>query len=634
MCGITGWYDPADVGADRQRRLLRMCDAIRHRGPDDEGQIVDGAVALGVRRLSIIDIAGGHQPMTSADGRVSIVFNGEIYNHQELRQALKAKGRAFQTTSDTEVVLALYEREGLDCVHKLNGMFAIAIHDRTSGELHLIRDRLGVKPLYYHLAGNRLTFGSEIKAILAGLDRIPDVDPQAIWDYLTFRFVPSPGTIWRDIAKLPPAHRLTIGPRHAAPKIERYWDIPAGAPRWKERDADIIARFGELLRDAVHLRMLADVPVGILLSGGLDSSVVAAMAARESGRLTTFSVGFRDRPDIDETPYARMMSQHLGTNHSEVFIGIDEFRDFLPELVYYTDEPLADLASIPLHYVCKLARRDVKVVLSGEGSDEILGGYSFDVWAKRWDEARAAQTGWRYRLPGTIGRMFFPGSEPDAIDLDLRRTATPLTMTNYLTSEEKRRMLLASPPWPDSLDHTRAGLQRIGKADTLDQALYTYCQDWLVEDLLMKADKMSMANSLELRTPFLDYRLVEFTARMPARLKVGKDQDDTYRTKLALRYTARNFVPPAIIDRPKLGFPVPAYDWLSGELQGWAREILLDPSARLGNWFDKRALGETVAAGTDMNAQMTERHRLWNFLILEIWLQRWLSANGSSPSPG
>jgi asparagine synthase (glutamine-hydrolysing) len=633
VCGITGWYDP-DNGPGREQRLQRMCDVIRHRGPDDEGQIIHGSVALGVRRLSILDIAGGHQPMTSGDGRISVVFNGEIYNHQELRQALKTQGRAFHSASDTEVVLALYEREGLDSVYKLNGMFAIAIHDRRSGELHLIRDRLGVKPLYYHFAGGRLTFGSEIKAILAGLDRKPEIDPRAIWDYLTFRFVPSPSTIWRDIAKLPPAHRLTIGPRHAAPKIERYWDIPAGAPRWREHDADIVARFGELLRDSVSLRMLADVPVGILLSGGLDSSVVAAMAARERGRLTTFSVGFKDRPEIDETPYARMMSQHLGTNHNEVFIGIDEFRDFLPELVYYTDEPLADLASVPLHYVCKLARRDVKVVLSGEGSDEILGGYSFDLWAKRWDDARAAQRGWRNRLPGAISRMFFQDFKPDASDLDLRQAAVPLTMTNYFTSEEKRQLFHAPLFWPDSLDPTRASLQRIGDAEPLDQALYAYCQDWLVEDLLMKADKMSMANSLELRTPFLDYRLVEYAARMPARLKAGRDRGCTYRTKLALRYAARDFVPQAVIDRPKLGFPVPAYEWLSGELQGWAAEILLDPSARLSDWFDKRALGETVAAGTDMNAQMTERHRLWNFLILEIWLQRWLTENGSSPSPG
>ena len=583
MCGIAGWSDPsAGDGAESRSRLKAMCDRIVHRGPDDDGYFIADGIALGMRRLSIVDLEGGHQPMQSADGQIQLVFNGEIYNHEALRRELNAGDFPCRTRSDTEVILRLYERDGMAAFHRLNGMFAIAIFDTHSDRLILVRDRLGVKPLYYAFDGQRLIFASEIKAILAALPKQPEINPRAVWDYLTFRFVPSPHTIWRGIAKLPPGHTLTIGrDRHTGPTIKRWWDMPRPSVQSKEKGAakneeQLVGAFSDLLQNAVDIRMRADVPVGILLSGGLDSSVVAALAAQSHPKLMTFSVAFDGADAIDERRFARLVAGHLGTDHHEVVIGERDFIDYLPAFVHATDEPLADLASIPLYYVSKLARQQVKVVLSGEGSDEILGGYNFDVWAKRWDEAAAEANRPRHRLT-----RFFSSTaleeEPDPGLLDLRRTAQPITMTSFMTSDEKRALLRSLPAYPDSLDSVRSALARYGDASPLSQVLYTYCQDWLVEDLLMKADKMSMANALELRTPFLDYRVVEMAATLPDALRVGRDGSGCYRTKRILREMASSLIPDQIISRPKMGFPVPVYEWLSDRLKPMAHERVASP---------------------------------------------------------
>lgn len=623
MCGIAGWLDP-ERGDDRgaEALLRRMCDTIIHRGPDDEGYFLAPTVALGMRRLAIVDIAGGHQPMSSPDGMVQIVFNGEIFNHDALRQEMIAEGARFQSRSDTEVVLRLFERHGLGGLDRLNGMFAIALWDARERRLTLIRDRMGVKPLYYAWDGRRLVFGSEIKAILAALPSRPAINPRAIWDYLTFRFVPPTHTMWEGIFKLPAGHSLQCGLAGSAPVIRRWWDMPQPA-RSPRSDADEIARFDALLTDATQLRMLADVPVGILLSGGLDSSVVAAKAAMKGPRIKTFSVAFQNEEAIDERRYARLVAQHLNADHHEVVIGEREFVDYLPEFAYHTDEPLADLASIPLHYVCRLARKDVTVVLSGEGSDEILGGYSFDSWAARWDEA-AEQAG---RARSFLDRLLQrPKPWVDPSLLDLRQAQQPLVMTSYMTSEEKRGLLADGADHPDSLDGMRQALARFGAGSPLSQALYVYCQDWLVEDLLMKADKMSMAASVELRTPFLDYRVVEAAARLPDRLRVGRGADSRYETKRILRMVARQAgLPSEIIDRPKMGFPVPVYGWLSGSLRGFAEDHLRARDTQLREWCDRSALSALVEQGTSPNASGTDRHKLWNTLILEIWLRRWQS---------
>jgi len=620
MCGIAGWFSTAPLPEpESQLRLKAMCDAIAHRGPDDDGYFVTDQVALGMRRLSIVDLQGGHQPMTSADGTIQLVFNGEIFNHTQLRSSMQSRGVRFQTSSDTEVILRLYEERGLQAFDELNGMFAIAIFDARDQSLLLVRDRLGVKPLYYSWDGRQLIFASEIKAIVTALEKPPSVNPRAVWDYLTFRYVPAPHTIWNGVSKLLPAHRLKISQGIPRPSIERWWALPRPA-RTAADDSTTVERFGSLLQNAVDIRMRADVPVGILLSGGLDSSVIAAMAAPSHPRLSTFSVAFEGAGHIDERKWAHLVATQLQTDHQDIVIGRKEFTDFLPDFVHYTDEPLADLASIPLYYVCKLARGNVKVVLSGEGSDEILGGYSFDVWAQRWDEAASANNLYQRAL-----RAVGAGSNPrfDQGLLDLRHALQPLTMTSYMTSEAKRHLLLDHSDMPDSLDGTRALLRDFGQASPLSQALFTYCQDWLVEDLLMKADKMSMANSLELRTPFLDYRVVEMASRLSDHWRVGRESDGRYSTKRILRHAAAKLVPSEIIARPKMGFPVPVYDWLSNELKPLAHDSLCSESTKLRTWFKADALAELVARGTAIDAANDDRHRLWNAMILELWFRRW-----------
>jgi asparagine synthase (glutamine-hydrolysing) len=630
MCGITGWFQLDIDEAERLPLLRRMCETIHHRGPDDQGLYVDRLVGLGIQRLSIVDLEGGHQPMASENGEVQVVFNGEIYNHVALRAELRRHGVAFRTVSDTEVILRLYEREGLRAFERMNGMFGVAIWDRRDATLHLVRDRLGVKPLYYAWTGRSLVFGSEIKAILASGHVEQTINPRAIWDYLTFRYVPAPETIWAGIRKLPPGHRLSVRAGTLQPEIARWWGLAMRTAGPATPDAEYEYEFAELFDDAVRLRMLADVPVGITLSGGLDSSAVAAAARAGGCNLKTFCVAFADSPETDELSRARQVANHLGADQQEIVIGRREFMDFLPDLVWYTDEPLADLASVPLYYVSKLARKNVKVVLSGEGSDEVFGGYTFDRWARYWDEAAQARSRarWASGRIGALAARVVPTvareRELAAAVCDQRQLAEPLTMTNYWSSADKTAMLRGNAAWPDSLDSVRAQLAHLGDQHPLNQALYVYCQDWLVEDLLMKADRMSMANSLELRTPFLDYRLVEWAGRLPTHLKVGPAANGVYRTKEVLRRYAAKRLPEAVITRPKQGFPVPVYDWLSGVLESWARETLMAPGAQVRAWLTDEAMERVVAEGTAPGSGMMARHRLWNLLILEIWMRRWL----------
>ena len=560
------------------------------------GCYADADATIGMQRLSIIDLPGGHQPMATADGAVQIVFNGEIYNYRELRTALQAEGEAFRTASDTEVILHQYRRHGIGGVAAFNGMFAFALWDREQRALHLVRDRMGVKPLYYYWDGRTFAFASEIKALLVLPAVQREIEPRAIWDYLTFRYVPGPHTMWRYISKLPPAHRLTISAASPVPTVTRWWDLPRPADGAGPGDA---RSFGAIFTDAVKLRMIADVPVGITLSGGIDSSAVAAVAAQDHCRVKTFAVSFADSPATDERAYARTVAAHLGTDHAEVEIGAREFVDFLPAFVRATDEPLADLASVPLYYVCRLARESVKVALSGEGADEILAGYDFD----RWLAARQAAGA------GDVGR------DP-----------VPPHMTNYMDSAAKRALFRGPASFPDSVDVLRTHLERAGDRHPLDQMLFLYCQDWLVEDLLMKADRMSMANSLELRTPFLDYRLVEWAARAPLSAKVAPTADGLGQTKRVLREFAASLLPAEIVTRAKRGFPVPVYDWLHERLKTLAADMVLDPQARLHAWFHADGVRDLFERGTAASAPAHDRHRLWHLIILEYWLREWTPA--------
>lgn len=633
MCGIAGFVGITPDEDESAHLLQRMCNKILHRGPDDEGYYVDKNVGLGMRRLSIIDLPGGHQPISNEDGTKQIIFNGEIYNFQTLRHQLKIQGHHFTTSSDTEVILHQYEQDGPGCVKKFNGMFAFAIWDESNKTLFLARDRMGIKPLYYYWDGHQFMFASEIKAILAS-GCIPRVlNEKALWDYLTYRYIPQPETIWENIFKLLPAHTLTFKGDRPEIITHRYWDIPYdGKDAINKSSTAYLQEFEALFLDAVRLHLHADVPVGILLSGGLDSSAVAAAVSEvHNASVHSFSVAFQDSPSTDEREYARQVAEHIGTDHHEIEIDETDFLDFLPRMVYYSDEPLADLASVPLFYVSRLAGQKVKVVLSGEGSDEILGGYNFDQSMNQWDWVRRFQylpQGVRQNIVEPfINRFGDSWKERIQIanaDPGSHLKQFPRNMTNYLSSAEKQKMFSRPVSFEDSLNIIRTDANQINTRELLHQYLYIYCQSWLVEDLLMKADKMTMANSLELRVPFLDYRLVEWAARAPACVKVGRDGlGRSYVTKRVLRQFADQRLPKEILSRPKQGFPVPAYDWLNKGLKSWATDLLTSHDTRLYRWLQKDPVHQQLKNGIHKDSTSLSQHRLWNLLILELWLRKW-----------
>lgn len=624
MCGIVGVA--GDVSADEGRDLVgRMNRAIVHRGPDDNGAWAAERIAFGMQRLSIIDLAGGHQPIW-IDDQIGIVFNGEIYNFQRLREELVSSGYAFTTRSDTEVILKLYHRHGLAAIERLEGMFAIAIVDRRSGQLHLIRDRLGVKPLYYARVGDRFFFASEIKALVSGVGLQFPLNRQAIHDYLTLRFVPSCETVWEGVAKLAPGHRLSLDLASLQQSVTRYWELDFASLQ-VDPGRDYEVEFESLFLDAVEKRLVAsDVPVGVLLSGGLDSSAVSAAAVEMGHRnFHTFSVAFTDGGIYDETPYARAVAAHLGSVHHEVVIGQKEFVDFLPELVRVTDEPLADLACVPLHYVCKLAREHVKVVMSGEGADEILAGYDFEQLSRQLQRVYAA----RRFIPTAIlrlvalllrrhswGRLLRLFSDVDKAGF-LSHKAQHIT--RHFDEGEKASLWRAGGDFRATDVEIRRWYSEAESVEPLDQIQQVYSREWLVEDLLMKADKISMASSLELREPFLDHPLVEWAEALPVAWKVGESND--LASKRILRRFAARRLPREIIERPKRGFPAPAYVWLRGSLSAWAEALLTARDCKLRDYFDVGQFRYHLAqAGL---GDMAAAHKVWILVILEYWLQEW-----------
>ena len=629
MCGIVGIYSSAERVTHDE--LRRMNATITHRGPDDEGYLIDGPVGLAMRRLSIIDLAGGHQPISNEDGTCSIVYNGEIYNHRELRSDLERRGHRFRTHSDTEVIVHQYEETGRECPHAFNGMFGFAIWDAGRQVLLLARDRLGIKPLYYYWDGRTLVFGSELKAVLAS-PRVPrELEPESVWNYLSFRYTPAPMTMWRGVHKLPPGHTLRLDVRAGTLDIERYWDIRYDDAAPPADPAADLAHFSSLFSDAVERRLIADVPVGILLSGGLDSSAVAAAVSEvHNARLSTFSVAFEEGGRYNETGWAREVAAHLGTDHHEIVIGYREFSEFLPDFVWHTDEPLADPASIPLFYLSRLAAGRVKVVLSGEGADEVLAGYNFEQIVGQWERLARFQRlpQWlRQALPRAAGAALGRTALLERLDrgnvpvVEYNRTHLPY-MSKVFSHAEKRALWPDAPDFPDADGILRGYYERARTRDPLHQLLYAYCQDWLVEDLLMKADKMTMANSLELRVPFLDYRLVEWLASRPSSLKVGRGGEGRLETKHLLRRFAATRLPASILDRPKLGFPVPLESWMRGELGRTARLLLLGDDSRIATWFDRNVLADVVRQGTTAS-DSAGTQRLWVLLVLELWARRW-----------
>jgi asparagine synthase (glutamine-hydrolysing) len=623
MCGIFGIVERDPARTVSALALGAMMDASAHRGPDDRGVFVDGPVGLACCRLSIVDPAGGHQPVPDEARSAWVVHNGEIYNHLELRPRLEAQGHRLASKCDTEVLVHLYEELGADCVRPLNGMFAFAVWDRRRRSLLLARDRLGVKPLFYAALGDRFVFASELKSILALPDAPREVDPQALHDYLSFRYVPGPGTILKGIFKLLPGQTLTW--RDDRITLAEYWDLGYGGGPVRA-DGEWGEELGERLRGAVSRQLMSDVPLGVLLSGGIDStSIVALMEALDVGPVSTFSIGFPDDPDGNELPFARLAADRFRTRHHELTMDRDQFLEDLPGAVWHMDEPVADPAGIPLMRLARAARQaGVVVLLSGEGGDEVFGGYAY------WKRVRSL------RLARAVGAL------PKAARAPLLKVQEALGRLSFIRMAEfpEERLRLYSLSWIFSEDEKRAlyagdfaaasgrrpservlddCTARAAGADELSRLLYGDTKLWLPDDLLVKADRMTMAASVELRVPFLDHTLVEFAASMPSHLK-----SRPRRSKLLFKRVMGPLVPPEILARPKAGFPVPLGLWRRGRFMDFVSDTLLSTRAVSRGYFNRDVVASLVARHRAGEAGLSTK--VFVVLFLELWCRQYLDA--------
>jgi asparagine synthase (glutamine-hydrolysing) len=613
MCGIVGVYWRNGRPAD-QRLVRTMTEALRHRGPDEEGIFVDGAFGFGMRRLSIIDLKSGSQPIGNEDGSVQVVLNGEIYNYRELAETLRRSGHALQTTSDTEVIVHLYEEHGTDLVRHLRGMFAFAVWDSTRRLLLLGRDRLGIKPLYYAHTPQGLVFASELKAILRATDVAGDIDPAAVASYLRYGYVPDPLSIFRNVRKLPAGHVLMFDGR-SNPDPQTYWDP---APFFDERsDArsvdELVDELRWRLREAVRTHLISDVPIGAFLSGGLDSSTVVALMALEGGQpLTTFSIGFRER-DFNELPYARIVAERFGTDHRELIVE-PQSADRLETILAQFDEPFGDASALPTYFVSMLAGREVKVVLSGDGGDELFAGYDrYAVDQRRMQlgwlaETRAADAvrGVSEALPeGTPGKNFL-------FNLTLPRTERYLDEISRFGPRRLEKILRgtafdsAADGVAEQLDRSRH-LPFLSRLQLLDIATY------LPADILTKVDRMSMAHSVEARVPLLDHPLVEFAASIPSKYRLHRGQ-----TKYLFKRAIEAFVPAETVARSKQGFAVPLEYWFRGEWHELLGDMLLARGSMAHGFFDHSYVDKAYRLyRTSRRRDVLQR--LWTVLAFEVW---------------
>jgi asparagine synthase (glutamine-hydrolysing) len=617
MCGITGIVHHDRDACVRDDALRAMCATIRHRGPDDTGVFVDGRVGLGMTRLSIIDVAGGHQPIFNEDRTCAVVYNGEIYNHLDVRRELERRGHRYATRSDTETILHAYEEYGEQCVSHLRGMFAIAIWDSRRERLFLARDRLGKKPLYYaHTpgTGGRLVFGSEIKAILACRDVERRIDPQALVDYVAWGFVPDPRSIYEGIAKLPPAHFLVY--EKGAVRIERYWDV-VYAPRAKrEPEAFYVERALEILDEAVRIRLMSEVPLGAFLSGGTDSSVIVALMAKHSREpVKTFSIGFAEE-EYNELPYARRVAEFFHTDHYEEIVRPDAGRD-VPALVKQFDEPFADSSMIPTYYVSRAARKRVTVALSGDGGDETFGGYLRYVDSRLVRAGRYVPAAARRALLGTLARLLPDGTKGIDRLRDLAASADGQYvrhMTHGLSAIHRSVFTdeIARRADTDPAHIAAPFLSAVRSLDALSRRQYLDTHTYLPGDILAKVDRTSMMVSLEARAPLLDHVLVEFAATIPAQLRMKG-----MTTKYILKKVAERLMPPEMVRRPKMGFAVPVTHWLRSDWAAKSEELVLGKRARARGVFREsfvRRIMEEHRAGRRDHSAM-----IWTLMMLEMW---------------
>lgn len=622
MCGIVGKLNLDGIEPVHPQLIKRMKDEIAHRGPDGDGDFLSGPIGLGHRRLSIIGLESGAQPMSNEDGSVWVVYNGEIYNFRELRTELTAIGHTFKSDTDTEVIVHLYEEFGAESVERLRGMFAFALWDDRKQVLLLARDRVGIKPLYYVNTGKALVFGSEIKALLVDPSVERRVNLRAIDRFLTYYYLPGEETLFEGIYKLDPGHYLTVNNGRITKR--QYWDLHFQvSPRYTSFD-EAVEALQTLLRSTVKDHMISDVPVGVLLSGGVDSTGVLRYATEQTDRrISTFTVGFAKEDFADERPYARLAAEHYGTLHHEITITAKDFFDFLPKYIWHMEEPVCEVPAIALYYVSRLARESsVKVLLSGEGGDEAFGGYgkyrnlvALEALKSAFGSARGSL---RFMLE-RIGAIGWKGVTKYArlVDRPLSEyyfscASTPDTPFNLL------KQVLYKKDFGQSLgglsdEPTRRLYRQLNGLPLLHQMLYVDTKTWLPDDLLIKADKMTMATSVELRVPLLDHQVLEFSASLPPHFKVRG-----WSTKRILKAALRKSVPSEILNRKKAGFPVPYGRWLREESKDFVYDTIFDKSSPLRTYFCEAVLLQVLQAqqrGEEVSQE------IFALLVLALWHQ-------------
>lgn len=630
MCGICGVINldlqeplnPAD--------LVKMTGALRHRGPDDEGFYVDGPVGFGHRRLAIIDLATGKQPIANEDGTIWIVCNGEIYNYQELRQGLLKAGHLFSSASDTEVILHAYEMYGPDCVNRLNGMFALAIWDWGRRRLLLARDRAGIKPLYYTKSPGVFLFGSELKAILEHPAIVRRLDLTALQQYLSLEYVPTPRTIFTGINKLPPGHTLILEPSRDQAAVQSYWDMSLARSEGcgAQRIEDYLTEFKDIFTGVIRQELTADVPVGVLLSGGLDSSAIAAQAAKLTSRkVQSFTVAFED-PSFDESRQARRLAQYLGSEHFEITLTANKMLELVPRLADFIDEPLGDSSFIPTFLLSEFTRQQVKVALGGDGGDELFAGYStlqahrlispYQALVPKWLRGYLADRLINY-LPVTFDNI--------SLDFKLRRflqgqTSPPLLRHHFwlgsFTSQQKRLLLKTETGSPNGVESLILSHGRhSGAREILNQILYCDMKLYLEGDILPKVDRASMANSLEVRVPFLNHRMLEFASRLPLRFKLHG-----LTRKYLLRQAFKDLLPSDVLQRSKKGFNMPVARWLTGPLRPLAEDLFSEKRLQRGGLFNAKYVQNLLKE--HLSRRQDHRKLLWTLLVFELWREKWL----------
>ncbi len=624
MCGIAGMVgkrgdvvDAADV--------RRMCQTIVHRGPDDEGVYAGGPAGLGMRRLSIIDLSGGRQPIHNEDKSLWVVFNGEIYNFPELRRELEARGHHFYTHSDTEVIVHLYEDMGSDCVQKLRGMFAIALWDERKQLLLLARDRMGKKPLHYALHEGRLLFGSEIKALLAVHPELAEINPEGLLQYFYFGYIPDPHSAFRRIHKLPAGHLMEYCQGEV--KIRRYWDLPEYGTHPAMSEEECLDELERQLEEAVRIRLISDVPLGALLSGGVDSSIIVALMARvSSGTVKTFSIGFQAE-QFNESEYARLVAERFGTDHHELVLD-PNLEDTLTYLSQMMEEPFGDSSMLPTYYVCRMARQHVTVALSGDGGDELFAGYDRYLTAlerQKFD-----------RLPEWLGRVYrnsvhdlVPGGmygKNLAWNASLNTRDRYLDGMSFFPALHRERglftdsFLQAAGRLPDPLLQWQRLYDDAPGHDPLSRLLYLDTKTYLVSDILTKVDRMSMATSLEVRVPMLDHRFVEWVTSLPLEWKLRGGTRKHILKKLAERLG----IPSALLHRKKQGFQMPLVEWMRNDVKDQFLRVLLEPRTLQRGYFKPEAVRSLV--DEHVRGRRNRSGLLWRMLVLELWHRNFIES--------